>query len=98
MPETEEGEDVPSRFGGERRGEECLVLPAPIIPFLLPAEIEEDAADIGERKRLQRLAEVEVERKRAAQAVQRGLPIPRSVNHDVMRAAGAATDELQVRG
>lgn len=59
----------------------------------MPVAIEEDAADVGEKKRLQRLVEMEAERKRQAQAIQRALPIPRTVNHEILRS-GTVKDEL----
>ena len=60
-------------------------------------EIREDAADVAAREAAKRQAAAEEEFKRASQAVQRGLPLPRALNRDILRTS-KPKDDLQVRG
>lgn len=58
-------------------------------------EIREDAADVAAREAAKRQAAAEEEFKRASQALQRGLPLPRALNRDILRT-GKAKDDVQV--
>lgn len=57
--------------------------------------MEEDAADVAAREEARRQAELDEAFKRASQAVQRSLPLPRTINRDMLRT-GKAKDEIQV--
>jgi hypothetical protein len=59
-------------------------------------EIREDAADVAAREAAKRQAAAEEEFKRASQALQRGLPLPRALNRDILRT-GKAKDDVQVK-
>ena len=56
--------------------------------------MEEDAAAKAAREAAKRQAEAEAEFRRASQAVQRGLPLPRTANRDILRTS-KPNDELQ---
>ena len=59
----------------------------------LPPGFIEDQQDVDERTAEQRRADDDAEFKRQSQAVQRGLPLPTSVNRDVLRHGAAKTEE-----